>query len=264
MSAEAPGRLAGQAAIVTGGSRGIGFAVAQRLVAEGASVVITGRREAGVVEAAGLLGARCVPFACHVADAVAAQKCVDLVLERFGRFDILVNNAGTNPAYGPSPMVERAAFEKTFEVNVWSPLLWAQLAWRKVMAEHGGVIVNMSSLAAVVTDEHTAVYSASKAALNALTCHLAVEFAPRVRVNAVMPGLVETRLAQGLLDGLGQGVADVIPMGRLGAPTDVGEAVLFLCSPQASWITGTALLVDGGMQHVSARDLLARNPARRL
>ncbi|MFZ0666470.1 MAG: SDR family oxidoreductase [Acidimicrobiales bacterium] len=249
--------LGGRCAIVTGASRGIGLAVASDLAAAGASVVLTGRNLDAIEEAIASIGGVTRPFAANVGDPQAAARCVEFAMREFGRVDILVNNAGTNPAYGPAMSVEHGAFAKTIEVNLWAPLMWTQLVWNAWMCSNGGSIVNVSSLGAFVTDRDTSIYAASKAALNHLTAHLALELAPRVRVNAVAPGLVRTKLASSIIGRLGDDFTPVVPMGRLGEGSDVAAVVVFLASDQASWVTGSTIVVDGGMRLQTPQNLLA-------
>ena len=189
------GELTGRTAIVTGASRGIGLAIAQALPEGGASVVITSREGEAADAAASTLGtARAVGYGAHAADEEAAAACVDFSIERFGSPDILVNNAGTNPAFGPVAGQARARFTKTIEVNLWAPILWTQLTWRAWMAEHGGRVINTASVGGLAVSPNLGIYHVSKAALIHLTKQLALELAPKVRVNPVALGVVRTPL----------------------------------------------------------------------
>ena len=239
--------LTGRTAIVTGASRGIGLACAQALLDAGANVVLTSRKQEAADEAAASLGdERAVGYAAHVTDEEAAAACVAFAVERFGSLDILVNNAGTNPAFGPVVDQDHGRFSKTFDVNVWGPVLWTGLAWRAWMREHGGVVINTASVGGLVVGPDLGVYHASKAALIHLTKHLALELAPKVRVNAVAPGVVRTRLAEALWKEKEPEVVSLTPLGRVGEPADVGATVAFLASDAASWITGETVVMDGG------------------
>jgi NAD(P)-dependent dehydrogenase (short-subunit alcohol dehydrogenase family) len=239
--------LTGRTAIVTGASRGIGLAAAEALLKAGASVVLTSRKQEAADEAASSLGSdRAAGFGAHAVDEAAAQACVDFALERFGSVDILVNNAGTNPAFGPVVEQDHGRFAKTMDVNLWAPILWTQLAWRAWMREHGGTVINTASVGGMVVGPNLGVYHVSKAALIHLTKQLALELAPKVRVNAVAPGVVRTRMAEALWKEHEEHVSAVTPLGRIGEPADVGSAIAFLASDKAGWITGETLVMDGG------------------
>jgi NAD(P)-dependent dehydrogenase (short-subunit alcohol dehydrogenase family) len=241
------GDLTGRTAIVTGASRGIGLAIAATLLDRGASVVLTGRRPETVEEAAASLRSdRAAGFAAHVTHEQAATACIDFTLERFGSVDILVNNAGTNPAFGPVLSQDHGRFAKTIDTNVWAPILWTRLAWQAWMAEHGGTVINTASLGGLTVSQDLGVYNVTKAALIHLTQQLALELAPAVRVNAVAPGVVRTRLSEALWKADEAGVAGITPLGRIGEPEDVGAAVAFLASDDAAWMTGETLVIDGG------------------
>jgi NAD(P)-dependent dehydrogenase (short-subunit alcohol dehydrogenase family) len=242
--------LDGRTAIVTGASRGIGLAIAEALVAVGASVVLTSRGD-GAEKAAAGLGDRVIGIRAHASDETAARACVRAAIDHFGSLDILVNNAGTNPAFGPLVEAEQASVTKILEVNLLAPLLWSRLAWNAHMREHGGVIINNASVGGLDVAPNLGAYNASKAALIHLTRHLAVELAPSVRVNAVAPGVVRTRLAEALWKEHEEAVAATTPLGRIGEPADVGDAVVFLAGDGARWITGETLVIDGGQRLVA-------------
>lgn len=238
--------LDGRTAIVTGGSRGIGLGIARSLLASGARVAITGRDPDAVESAASELGDGAIGIAAHAVDEEAASACVQSVCERLGPVDILVNNVGTNPAYGPLVEIEREPFLKTVESNLWSTLLWTRICWEQAMRDHGGVIVNNASLGATAVGAGLGTYHASKAALVHLTRHLSVELAPGVRVNAIAPGIVRTKLSGALWKGKDDVLAEATPLGRIGEPDDIGPAVAFLAGDGAAWITGETLVIDGG------------------
>ena len=238
--------LSGRTAIVTGASRGIGLATARALLDAGANVVVTSREKAAADQAAASLGDRAVGIAAHVTDEIAARICIESTIGRFGSLDILVNNAGTNPAYGPLVEQNQGRVAKTFDVNVWGPLLWTQLAWHGWMADHGGAIVNTASVGALAVAPGLGAYNASKAALVRLTRQLAFELAPKVRVNAVAPGVVRTRLAEVLWREHEKQLNATTPLGRIGEPSDVAQGIVFLASDAASWVTGETFVIDGG------------------
>jgi NAD(P)-dependent dehydrogenase (short-subunit alcohol dehydrogenase family) len=236
----------GRTAIITGGSRGIGLAIAQRLALGGANIVLTSRKQDSADAAAEQVGGNAVGVAAHAVDEDAARHCVDLTLQRFGSIDILVNNAGTNPAYGPLIDQDHARFSKTFDVNLWAPLLWTSLAAKAWMREHGGAIVNTASIGGMHQAPNMGMYNATKAALIHVTKQLALELSPRVRVNAVAPGVVRTKLAEALWKDHEDLVAAGSALDRIGEPPDVAAAVAFLVSDESSWITGETLVLDGG------------------
>lgn len=243
------GRLDGRVAVVTGASRGIGLAVARRLVAEGARVCVTARKPDALAEAAESLGGpdNVLAVAGRAHDPDHRAETVGRVLERFGRLDVLVNNAGINPVYGPLMDLDLAAGAKVFEVNVLAALGWTQQAHRAWLAEHGGAVVNMASVSGLGASPGIGMYGVTKAALVNLTQQLAEELGPRVRVNAVAPAVVKTRFASVLYEGNEEAVAARYPLKRLGVPDDVAGAVAFLASDDASWVTGQTLVLDGGV-----------------
>lgn len=238
--------LTGRTAIITGASRGIGLAIAQRLSDAGANVVLTSRKQESADAAAAQVGGHAVGVAAHAVDEDAARRCVEMTLDRFGRLDILVNNAGTNPAHGPLIEQDHGRFAKTFDVNLWAPLLWTALAVKACMGEHGGSVVNTASIGGMHFAPNLGLYNATKAALIHVTKQLALELSPRVRVNAVCPGVVRTRLAEALWKEHEDTVSATTALGRIGEPVDVAGAVAFLVSDAASWITGETMVIDGG------------------
>jgi NAD(P)-dependent dehydrogenase (short-subunit alcohol dehydrogenase family) len=238
--------LGGRTAIVTGASRGIGLAIAQRLAADGANVVLTARKQDSADAAAAQVAGNAIGVAAHAVDEDAAKRCVDLTLDRFGSIDILINNAGTNPAFGPLIEQDHARFTKIFEVNLWAPLLWTSLAVKAWMGEHGGAIVNTASIGGMHQSPAMGLYNATKAGLIHVTKQLALELSPRVRVNAIAPGVVRTRLAEALWKDHEDPLSGSTALGRIGEPPDVAAAVAFLVSDQASWITGETMVIDGG------------------
>jgi NAD(P)-dependent dehydrogenase (short-subunit alcohol dehydrogenase family) len=238
--------LTGRTAVITGASRGIGLAVAQQLADAGANVVLTSRKQESADAAAAQIGGNALGVAAHAVEEDAAQRCIDLTLNRFGSVDILVNNAGTNPAFGPLLDQDHGRFAKIFDVNLWAPLLWTSLAVKGWMGEHGGAVVNTASIGGMAFEANLGLYNTTKAALIHVTKQLALELSPRVRVNAICPGVVRTRLAEALWKEHEQALSASTALGRIGEPADVAAAVAFLVSDAASWITGETLVIDGG------------------
>jgi NAD(P)-dependent dehydrogenase (short-subunit alcohol dehydrogenase family) len=241
-------QLAGHVAIVTGASRGIGFAIAQRFVAEGAKVCVTGRDAAALDTAVKDLGGPDVAIgvAGKGDNADHRAEVVDTVLGAFGPVTLLVNNIGINPAYGPLGSLDLGAARKMLDVNLLGTLGWVQEALRGGLTE-GGSIINISSISGVRPAPGIGFYGVTKAALIHLTEELAVELAPKVRVNAVAPAVVKTRFATALYEGREDEVAAGYPLKRLGIPEDVAGTVAFLCSRDAEWITGQTIVIDGGI-----------------
>jgi len=238
--------LTGRTAIVTGASRGIGLAIAQAISAAGGNVILTSRSQESAEEAAAHVGGTAIGVGAHAVDEEAARRCVDLTVERFGSLDILVNNAGTNPAFGPLIDQDHGRFAKTFDVNLWAPLMWTSLATRAWMGEHGGAVVNIASIGGMAHEAGIGLYNASKAALIHVTRQLALELSPRIRVNAVAPGVVRTKLAEALWKEHEETVSASTALARIGEPADIASAVAFLVSDGASWITGETMVIDGG------------------
>ena len=238
----------GKVALITGASRGIGLAVAAELVSRGARVCITARKpeslEAAVESLGG--GAFAIGVPGRADDPDHQDAAVAATIAEFGRIDYLVNNAGINPHYGPLLTVEPSAASKCVDVNCLAPLAWIRRVHEAWMAEHGGGVVNISSIAGLRPAANIGLYGATKAMLGYLTQQLAVELGPRVRVNAVAPGIVKTDFASALFEGREQEVAATYPLGRLGVASDVAEAVSFLLSDASSWMTGQVVILDGG------------------
>ncbi|MFE1933360.1 SDR family oxidoreductase [Streptomyces sp. NPDC059474] len=238
----------GKAALITGASRGIGYAIAEAMVARGDRVCITGRNEDALKEAVERLGPdRAIYAAGKAHDQAHQAAAVERTMEAFGRIDHLVNNAGTNPVYSPIADLDLDVIRKVFETNVVSALGFAQRTWKAWQQENGGTIVNIASLAGMSPSPFIAAYGVSKAAMINLTVQLAQEFAPRVRVNAIAPAVVKTKFATALYEGREEEAAAAYPLKRLGAPEDIGGAAAFLTSDQAAWVTGQTLVVDGGI-----------------
>jgi NAD(P)-dependent dehydrogenase (short-subunit alcohol dehydrogenase family) len=240
-------RLDGKVALVTGGSRGIGKGIAQTFASSGAQVMIVSRKADALEAAAAEIGHGCQWQVANTGDPEQAERAVRDTIERLGSLDVLVNNAATNPYAGPMIDVDLPRWDKTISVNVTAPLVWTQLAWRHWMQEHGGAVINISSVGGLATNPILGVYDMTKAALLHMTRQLGAELGPKVRVNAICPGLIKTDFARVLWEGeRGDQVAQRYPLKRLGEPEDIAAAALFLASDGGSWITGQHLVLDGG------------------
>ncbi|MEU8136842.1 SDR family oxidoreductase [Streptodolium elevatio] len=251
-SAANPLDLTGRVVLVTGGGKGIGKAITERFLTAGADVVVCSRSEPEELPSAG--GRTAVYHPADVRDPDTAFATVAFIEERFGRLDVLVNNAGGAPftdAATASPRFSKAIIE----LNLLGPLYFAQAAHRLMVSQAGldgapggGSIVNISSVSGVRPSPGTAAYGAAKAGMNSLTKTLAVEWAPKIRMNSIIVGLVRTEQAH-LHYGDDEGIAAVgatIPLGRMAEPDDVADACLFLASPMAGYVSGAEILLHGG------------------
>ena len=239
--------MAGKAAVITGGSKGIGHGIAKAFVEAGANVLITSRKAEGLQVAASELGSRASWMAGHAGDPEDGDRVIAACIERYGSCDVLVNNAATNPYVGPLIEAPLDAWTKTVDVNLRGPLSWSQSAWQQWMQTHDGCsIINIVSVGAFLTSAELGLYSVLKAALIHMTKQLAAELAPNVRVNAIAPAVVRTDFARMLWEGdSGTRAAAGYPLQRFGEPADIGEAAVYLAGG-ASWMTGHTLVLDGG------------------
>ncbi len=239
-------------AIVTGGSRGIGKAIAQAFVCEGATVVICGRKQETLDQAAAKIAhpaGKVVPMACHVGRADQIQLLVETATSQFGKIDILVNNAATNIAQEPVLQIDEAKFDKMIEINLKSTFRLVQ-AIAPGMCERGwGSIINIASIAGIRPQYHGMLYSMTKAALIMMTQSYAMELGPRgVRVNAIAPGLIQTVLSEYYWrdDDNRRRILAEQPIKHLGQPDEIAGMALLLASDAGSYITGQTMIVDGG------------------
>ena len=238
--------FSGRTVIVTGGGKGVGRGISECFLAAGANVVICGRSRPETLPQAG--GREAVFTPCDVRAYEEVEACVEFTQARFGRLDVLVNNAGGAP-YADAATASPRFSEAIIRLNLIAPLNFSQVANRVMQQQdEGGSIINIASVSTLRPSPGTAAYGAAKAGLVNLGTSLAVEWAPRVRVNAVVAGLVETEQSE-LHYGDAQGIAEVaatIPLGRMARPDDIGNACLFLASPLAAYVSGTSFAVHGG------------------
>ena len=244
--------LAGKVAVVNGASRGIGEAIARGLAACGAAVVLSSRKQESVQQVADSIiadGGQAVARTCHAGHLDEIKALFAGIREDFGRLDILINNAATNPFYGPAAELPAAAFDKTVEVNLKGPYYMMSQAVPLMAENGGGSVVNVASVAALVSLPGQAVYSMTKAGLISLTKSFAKEYGQMgIRVNAILPGIVETRFAAALVENPGiQKQLSRLPVSRAGQPEDMVGGVLYLVSEGAAYTTGTTLIMDGGI-----------------
>jgi len=246
-----PRDFRGQVALVTGGSRGIGRACATLLGRRGAKVVVNySANEPAAAETAKLIsdaGGTAELARFDVASPTACAEAVDRILESHGRLDVLVNNAGI-AIDGLLLRLKDEDFARQFAVNVQGPFWLCKAAARPMMKQRAGAIVNLTSVVGEMGNAGQSAYAATKAALIGFTKTLARELASRqIRVNAVSPGFIDTEMTQGISDAARQKMLEAIPAARLGRAEEVAEAVAFLASPVASYITGEVLRVNGGL-----------------
>ena len=238
--------MSGKVVIVTGGGRGVGRGISDRFLEAGAKVVICGRREPESLPGAG--GSEAEFIAADVRDVDQIDRVVGATVDRHGRLDVLVNNAGGSPTAEAATASPRFG-ASILELNLVAPLNFARRANAAMQSQDsGGTIINIASVSGARPSPGTAAYGAAKAGLLNLTQTLAVEWAPKVRVNAVTAGMIRTEqshLHYGDEEGIAR-VAATVPLGRLGEPRDVGNVCLFLASPLASYVSGANLLVHGG------------------
>jgi 3-oxoacyl-[acyl-carrier protein] reductase len=244
-------RFENQVAVVTGSGRGIGHAIALRLAREGARVASVSRTESNAQKTAdeinSLRADAAKAYAVDVADQAAVQKAAAQIFEDFGRVDVLVNNAGVTRD-GLSMRMSMEDWDTVLNTNLKGAFHFIQAVMRPMIKQRSGRIINISSIAGLTGNAGQANYSASKAGLIGLTKTLARELASRgITVNAVAPGLIETDMTTVLSDEIRQAILQKVPLGKLGEPDDIAGAVAYLASPEAKYITGQVLTVDGGM-----------------
>jgi len=250
------GELSGKVAIVTGGSRGIGRSIARGLARAGASVVVASRKADRCVEVAGEIeaetGRATLGVGCHVGRWAECDALVERAYERFGRVDLLVNNAGMSPRYPSLAEVGEELYDKVMAVNLKGPFRLSSLLGTRMAAGEGGAILNISSIAAVQPTPVEVPYGAAKAGLHNLTLSMARAFAPRVRVNCIMPGPFLTDISKAWPESFHEGLRRMVPLQRGGDPDEVTDAALYLLGDKASFVTGAILKIDGGAAYPAA------------
>jgi NAD(P)-dependent dehydrogenase (short-subunit alcohol dehydrogenase family) len=243
--------LSGRVAVVTGGTRGLGLAIARGFAQAGAEVVVVSRKPdacEAVVAALRAEGAKATAHACHVGHWEELDTLVEDVYRDFGRVDVLVNNAGVSPQYDKLSAVTEDLFDKVIAVNLKGPFRLASLVGERMVAAGGGSIINVSSTGAVRPTSDIVPYAAAKAGVNAMTVGLAHAFGPNTRVNAIMPGPFLTTIARGWDMDVFAERARTFPARRAGDAEEIVGAALYLASDASSYTTGTVLTVDGGAQ----------------
>jgi NAD(P)-dependent dehydrogenase (short-subunit alcohol dehydrogenase family) len=242
----------GKVAIVSGGSRGIGEAIARTLAENGAKVVVASRKIEGVSAVAASIGAdRAHAVAAHIGKEADCVRLVEESVRHFGKVDILVNNAATNPYFGPMIDIDEGAWDKTFEVNLKGYFWLSREVARHLRGRDApGSIVNISSVTGLEAAPFQGVYGMTKAAILSMTKTFAFELAAnKIRVNAIAPGFIETRFSSAIVknEALSAEVLRKTPLGRVGMPEEIAGGALYLASDAASFLTGHTLVIDGGM-----------------
>lgn len=242
--------LTGKVAVVTGGSRGIGRAVAEGFAAAGADVVVASRKlescETAAREIEAATGRRALPVECHVGRWEDCDRLVDTVYAELGRCDVLVNNAGMSPLYDGLPSVTRELYDKVHAVNASGPFRLSALFGTRMAAGDGGSIINVTTAGSLRPNADDLPYAMAKAGLNALTLGLAGAWAPKVRANLVLPGAFDTDITKAWGPDMKVQAGAVNPMKRIGRPEDMVGVCVFLASDAASYVNGAQVLVDGG------------------
>ncbi|HTX03584.1 MAG TPA: SDR family oxidoreductase [Candidatus Acidoferrales bacterium] len=245
--------LHGRVAVITGSTRGIGFAIAQRMAEFGANVVISSRKEDACVEAADAItnaGGTALAIPANIGDRDALQKLVDRTIAKWGKIDILVCNAAINPHFGPLQTIEDSAFDKIMASNVRSNLWLCNMVIPQMAERKDGAVVVISSIAGLKGNKMLGAYGISKAADFELVRNLAVEWGnANVRVNAIAPSIVRTDFARALWENpeTYKEAVERYPLGRIGEPDDIAGVAIFLASRAGAFVTGQVIVVDGGV-----------------
>lgn len=249
--------LTGKVALVTGGTRGLGLAMARAFADAGASLVISSRKAEACAEVARSIredtGARCIGVPCHVSDWDDCDALVAAAYGEFGKVDVLVNNAGMSPPYDSLVSVSRELFDKVIGVNLAGPFRLSALVGTRMAAGEGGSIINVSSTAAAMPTSSEIPYGAAKAGLQNLTTGLAHTFGPRVRCNCIMPGPFLTDISKAWnMAAMNDMFEKMIPLRRAGQADEIVGAALFLASDASSYTNGAIIKIDGGMSYAAS------------
>ncbi len=241
--------LTDRVAVVTGGSRGIGRAIAQRFAEAGADVVVASRKldacETAAAEIRESTGRRAIAVACHVGHWDECDRLIEASLAELGRLDVFVNNAGMSPLYERLESVSEELFDKTVAVNLKGPFRLGVLAATHMAAHDGGSVINVGTAGSLIASVNELPYACAKAGLNAFTVGLAEAYSPKVRVNAILPGPFRTDISKAWDPALLEG--SFVPLGRLGEPDEVALLAVHLASDASSYTTGAIIRVDGGI-----------------
>jgi NAD(P)-dependent dehydrogenase (short-subunit alcohol dehydrogenase family) len=245
--------LEGKVAVITGASRGIGRAIAERYAQAGARVVVSSRKLPNVQEVAGEIlasGRQALAVQAHIGQTQDMQGLVAQTLDHFGRLDILVNNAATNPHFGPLLAADEGQWDKIMDTNAKGVFRACQAVLPQMQTQGAGKIINIISVSGMLPTPGLGLYGVSKAAVLMLTKVLAAELGPdNIQVNAIAPGVIKTRFSQLLWQTpqISEPILKRLPLGRFGQPEEVAQMALFLAAPASDYVTGSIFLVDGGM-----------------
>jgi NAD(P)-dependent dehydrogenase (short-subunit alcohol dehydrogenase family) len=245
--------MSGKVAVVTGGSRGLGLAMARGFAEHGANLVIASRKLDGCQEAARSLteefGCRALPLQFHAADWQACSQLIDATVAEFGRIDVLVNNAGMSPLYPSLEELSEELWDKILGVNLKGPFRLSALAAKEMVATGGGSIINVSSTGAVQPTVLELPYAMAKSALHTMAGAMSHAYGGKVRVNVIMPGAFATDISKAWTDEMRGHIEALVPMGRCGEPDEIVGAALYLASDASSYTSGAVIKVDGGWSY---------------
>lgn len=244
--------LTGKVALVAGASRGIGEAVAHGMAEHGATVICSSRKQADcekVAEAIRANGGKAVSAELHLGELSHHDRAIEMIEKEFGRLDILINNGATNPYFGPAHEAPESAYDKTWDVNVKGPYFLSAKSIPLMLKNDGGAIVNVASIDGIQPGQNRVIYGMTKAAIINMTKGMAKEYGNQgIRVNALLPGFTDTKLAAGLksMPGMDKYMQNNLAISRMAQPEEMVGSVLYMVSDEASYFTGQGMVVDGG------------------